>query len=238
MAHRRARLTVFGRQLLVARVEAGWREAHVVEQLGISRATAYTWVRRHRTDRPAGLEDRSSRPRHSPRRLAALQAASTQPTPGAPWVDQKHPSSEPYRLVPRGWLSASDWPGGTQVDALVGRLLGMRARRSTYSGGASPCTWSGPLVLDATEDGLTGSEILRKSGYWPCRHEEAMVDLSGSRVSRLPARSIDGRRATAPGRRHRRRLRRSPLRSCRVAGWPICGPSRRPTGSRSSGAGS
>jgi len=70
VAHRRARLTVFGRQLLVARVEAGWPAAHVAEQLGISRATAYKWVRRHRAEGPAGLEDRSSRPRCSPRRLS------------------------------------------------------------------------------------------------------------------------------------------------------------------------
>ena len=41
MAHPRARLTVFGRQLLVARVAAGWPAAHVAEQLGISRVTAY-----------------------------------------------------------------------------------------------------------------------------------------------------------------------------------------------------
>ena len=147
MAHRRARLTVFGRQLLVARVEAGWREAHVVEQLGISRATAYTWVRRHRTDGPAGLEDRSSRPRHSPRRLAALQAASTQPTPGAPWVDQKHPSSEPYRLVPRGWLSASDWPGGTQVERLWADCWGCaRGGRRTA---AAPVPVRGPAPLSS-----------------------------------------------------------------------------------------
>lgn len=70
MARRRARLTVFGRQLLVARVEAGWPVAHVAEQLGISRATAYKWVRRHRAEGPAGLEDRSSRPRRSPRQLS------------------------------------------------------------------------------------------------------------------------------------------------------------------------
>ena len=69
MAHRRARLTVFGRQLLVARVQAGWPAAHVAEQLGISRATAYKWVRRYRAEGEAGLEDRSSRPRRSPRRL-------------------------------------------------------------------------------------------------------------------------------------------------------------------------
>jgi transposase InsO family protein len=69
VAHRRAHLTVFGRQLLVARVEAGWPAAHVAEQLGISRATAYKWIRRHRVEGPPGLEDRSSRPRRSPRRL-------------------------------------------------------------------------------------------------------------------------------------------------------------------------
>jgi transposase InsO family protein len=75
VAHRRARLTVFGRQLLVARVEAGWPVAQVAEQLGISRATAYKWVRRHRAEGPAGLEDRSSRPKRSPRRLSpAIEA--------------------------------------------------------------------------------------------------------------------------------------------------------------------
>ena len=70
MAHRTARLTVFGRQLLVDRVRAGWPAAHVAEQLGISRATAYKWVRRYRAEGEVGLHDRSSRPRRSPRRLS------------------------------------------------------------------------------------------------------------------------------------------------------------------------
>ncbi len=75
MAHPRSRLTVFGRQLLVTRVDAGWPTAHVAEQLGISRATAYKWIRRHRTEGPAGLEDRSSRPRRSPRQLGSTAEA-------------------------------------------------------------------------------------------------------------------------------------------------------------------
>jgi len=75
VAHRRARLTVFGRQLLVARIEAGHPAAHVAEQLGISRATAYKWVRRYRAEGEAGLEDRSSRPQRSPRRLTAAVEA-------------------------------------------------------------------------------------------------------------------------------------------------------------------
>jgi len=70
VAHPTARLTVFGRQLLIARVEAGWPAAHVAEQLGVSRATAYKWIRRHRAEGAAGLADRSSRPKRSPRQLA------------------------------------------------------------------------------------------------------------------------------------------------------------------------
>jgi len=70
MGHPRPRLSVFSRQLLVRRVlDQGWPAAHVAEQLGISRATAYKWVRRYRAEGEAGLLDRSSRPRRSPRRL-------------------------------------------------------------------------------------------------------------------------------------------------------------------------
>lgn len=71
MSHPRSKLTVFGRQLLVSRViELGWPAAHVAEQLGISRATAYKWVRRYRAEGEEGLLDRSSRPHRSPRRLS------------------------------------------------------------------------------------------------------------------------------------------------------------------------
>jgi transposase InsO family protein len=69
VGHPRSKLTVFGRQLLVTRVAAGWPAAHVAEQLGVSRATAYKWVNRYRAEGEAGLADRSSRPHHSPRRL-------------------------------------------------------------------------------------------------------------------------------------------------------------------------
>ena len=76
MGHPRPRLSVFSRQLLVGRVlDQGWPAAHVAEQLGISRATAYKWVRRYRTEGEAGLLDRSSRPHRSPRRTTdALEA--------------------------------------------------------------------------------------------------------------------------------------------------------------------
>lgn len=77
MAHRRARLTVFGRQLLVDRVEVdGWTMAKAAEAAGVSRQTATKWVRRYRELGTAGLEDRSSRPRRSPRALPEAQVAA------------------------------------------------------------------------------------------------------------------------------------------------------------------
>jgi transposase InsO family protein len=71
----RPRLSVFSRQLIVMRVQAGWPAAHVAEQLGISRATAYKWLRRYRTEGEVGLLDRSSRPHRSPRRLSPSREA-------------------------------------------------------------------------------------------------------------------------------------------------------------------
>jgi len=74
VAHRMAKLNVFGRQLLVARVEQeGWTAARAAEAQGVSRATAYKWLRRYRDEGGDGLLDRSSRPHHSPRSLSADQ---------------------------------------------------------------------------------------------------------------------------------------------------------------------
>jgi transposase InsO family protein len=56
-------------------MEAGYPAAHVAEQLGISRATTYKWVRRYRTEGEDGLLDRSSRPLRSPRRLSPVAEA-------------------------------------------------------------------------------------------------------------------------------------------------------------------
>jgi transposase InsO family protein len=75
VAHPRPRLSVFSRQLLVGRVATGWPVAHVAEQLGISRATAYKWVRRYQAEGENGLVDRSCRPHRSPRQLSATAEA-------------------------------------------------------------------------------------------------------------------------------------------------------------------
>jgi transposase InsO family protein len=65
-------LTVLGRLLLVQRIEGeGWSPAAAAGAQGVSRATAYKWLRRWRAEGLAGLADRSSRPHRSPGRTAA-----------------------------------------------------------------------------------------------------------------------------------------------------------------------
>lgn len=77
MAHARAKLTPAGRQLLVDRVQQdGWRPADAARAMGVSRATAYKWLGRFRTEGPAGLFDRSSAPRRCPHRLSDAEVAA------------------------------------------------------------------------------------------------------------------------------------------------------------------
>ena len=74
MAHRRAKLTVLGRRLLVDRILIdGMAVAHAADMVGVSRQTAWKWLRRYGAEGEAGLEDRSSRPHRSPRALPRAQ---------------------------------------------------------------------------------------------------------------------------------------------------------------------
>ena len=68
MSHRNARLTVHARLLIVERHEAGWPQARIAEQLGVSRGTVKKWIDRYDAEGRAGLEDRSSRPHTTPSR--------------------------------------------------------------------------------------------------------------------------------------------------------------------------
>jgi transposase InsO family protein len=77
--HRNARLGLAGRRALVADVESGCSCREAARRRGVSPTTACKWWRRWRE--AAGeerlslvcLEDRSSRPHHSPRLLSALE---------------------------------------------------------------------------------------------------------------------------------------------------------------------
>ncbi|WP_188945033.1 IS481 family transposase, partial [Nakamurella endophytica] len=71
MSHGNARTTVHGRQLIVDRYRAGWKQAHIAAAMGVSRKCVRTWITRYAAEGPAGLLDRSSRPHTSPTRTAA-----------------------------------------------------------------------------------------------------------------------------------------------------------------------
>ena len=69
--HANARLTPASRLLVCRRVlDEGCSFAQAAEAAGVSERTARKWVARYRTEGPAGLADRSSRPRTVPRRTA------------------------------------------------------------------------------------------------------------------------------------------------------------------------
>lgn len=68
--HRNARLNLHGRRLLVGRIQQGRPIAHVADELGISRQTAYKWWGRWRRHGDVGLVDRSSHPRSCPTRTS------------------------------------------------------------------------------------------------------------------------------------------------------------------------
>jgi transposase InsO family protein len=70
VAHRRAKLTALGRRLLVDRILVdGMAVAHAADMAGVSRQTAWKWLRRFEAEGEAGLEDRSSRPSRLARSL-------------------------------------------------------------------------------------------------------------------------------------------------------------------------
>ncbi len=77
MAHHRAKLTPFGRLLLMQRVrEMNWSVPRAAESAGVSRMTVYKWLRRYETEGMAGLEDRTSRPARSPHQTRAERVAA------------------------------------------------------------------------------------------------------------------------------------------------------------------
>src|SRR5690606_37223543 len=88
--HKNARLTPKGREVLIQRLEAGQRVDEVAQALGISGTTVRKW-RRHQAGE--GLEDRSSRPRRSPRQTcdgwrAHVEALRRQRRTGR-WIAQQ-----------------------------------------------------------------------------------------------------------------------------------------------------
>lgn len=131
MVHVIPRLSPFGRSIIVERVSAGRPVAHVAKELGVSRQTAYRWVRRYQAEGITGLQDRSSRPRTSPAKTSteseqAVLAARTQLRAGPLRIAAA--TGVPARTVSR-ILARHQVPRLAWCDPVTGELI--RASKAT-----------------------------------------------------------------------------------------------------------
>jgi transposase InsO family protein len=132
MFHGNARLTTYGRALLVRRVVRDGRPvSHVAKELGVSRQCAHRWVARFRSEGDSGLLDRSSRPRRTPTRTspdreAAVLAARTRLRfgPARLAVETGVPARTISRILNRHHVPPLAW-----LDPVTGASI--RATRST-----------------------------------------------------------------------------------------------------------
>src|SRR5258708_25875230 len=72
--HKNARLTFRSREALVETVSAGMRCRHAATVFRVTPKTAAKWVHRFQSEGRAGLLDRSSRPRRTPRATSSRLA--------------------------------------------------------------------------------------------------------------------------------------------------------------------
>jgi transposase InsO family protein len=114
--HRNAPLTAEGRLRLCHRILDGWTVAAAAESMNISRQCAHKWWRRFQDEGPAGLIDRSSRPRSCPhqtparveRRIVALRRSRMLgPARLAGIVDV--PASTVHRVLVRHSVNRLRW---------------------------------------------------------------------------------------------------------------------------------
>jgi transposase InsO family protein len=132
VGHRNARLTFFGRCLIVHRVrDLGMPAAHVARAMGVSRRCVYKWLDRFDDEGREGLRDRSSRPHHMPTKTAAdveavVVAARLEHRRGQDWLGPE------LDLAPRTVsriLRRHDLPLLRDCDPLTGVVI--RASKST-----------------------------------------------------------------------------------------------------------
>ncbi|MEX5718632.1 IS481 family transposase [Geodermatophilus maliterrae] len=131
MSHANARTTVHGRQLIVQRYRAGWKQAHIAAAMGISRKCVRTWIGRWTIEGAAGLADRSSRPHTSPTRTPTetedrVVELRSQQRRGPAWIGAE--LGVPARTVSRV-LARRGQPRLAALDPMTGQVI--RASKTT-----------------------------------------------------------------------------------------------------------
>jgi len=131
VSHGNARTTVHGRTLIVARHQAGWKQAHIAAAMGISRKCVRTWLTRYAAEGQSGLVDRSSRPHTSPRRTPAVVEDSIvelrgRERRGPAWIGAE--LGVPARTVSRVLVRRGQ-PRLAALDPMTGQVI--RASKAT-----------------------------------------------------------------------------------------------------------
>jgi transposase InsO family protein len=134
LLHANARTNEYGRRLAVERYLAGHKVKDVAVQLGISRTTVYKWISRYAAEGAAGLADRSSRPRTSPRQTplsvelqVLLKRMELHVGPVQLAAELALPAAT-IGAVLRRWAV----PHLAEVDRITGELLRSRATEHRY----------------------------------------------------------------------------------------------------------
>ena len=196
MAHRNARLTEFGRLLLVQRItELGWRPAQAAESLGVSRATAYKWLGRYRVQGRAGLADRSSRPAPLPHALPAAQVRRVL----AAWRRHRQgPHRLAWQLHPPRWTiygvlrrHGLESPRPPRPEQRRGRAMSVSTRAS-WSLGRQEARGASPRVA-ATSPRADGGHPPRPGGSAMTTSTRPSMTAPGS-----PSASSSSRRLVRP----------------------------------------
>lgn len=84
--HKNAVLTPRGREQLIERLQSGESKASAAAAVGVSRQTARKWEKRMIEEGSTGLEDRSSRPHHSPTKVRRVQERQIRRLRGKRWT--------------------------------------------------------------------------------------------------------------------------------------------------------
>ena len=162
MAHRRARLTPFGRLLLVHRIleEHGGRLLRQPSRWAVSGATAHKWLRRFGEEGAAGLEDRSSAPHRCPHALPSREIRRIVRA-------RRRWKLGPHRLGPRAGTSPLDGLRGPPPRGAVQALAPGSADRDP---GALRARSSRRARAHRREEARTGADRRRAQAAWPgCR---------------------------------------------------------------------
>lgn len=132
MGHGNARLTFYGRCLIVHRVrDLEMPAAHVAKAMGVSRQCVHRWLNRFDAEGRDGLRDRSSRPQRMPTKTSAeiedaVVAARLEHRRGQDWLGPE--LGVPARTVSR-ILRRHDLPRLRECDPLTGAVI--RSSKST-----------------------------------------------------------------------------------------------------------